>query len=185
MIEECWSRRLNAAMASRLAVAGLTYPEVGATNGALPSGYQHLRGSRVIGSGRDDFVAAVSALLAWQVQLRAGLRVTASAPVAERGAVAVLAVGVRPLQVRAPCRVVYTVTEPGRRGFAYGTLPGHPECGEEAFMIELRDDGSVALSVTAFSRPATLTARAAGPLGRLIQQHVTRRYLDALARPPR
>ena len=168
-------------MASRLALAELTYREVGATKGALPPGYHHLRRRRVIGSGRDAFATAASALLAWQVQLRAGLRVTASAPVAEPGAVVVLAVGARPLRVRAPCRVVYTVTEPRRRGFAYGTLPGHPECGEEAFMIEQRDDGSVALSVTAFSRPATVTARAAGPLGRLIQQHVTHRYLQALA----
>jgi uncharacterized protein (UPF0548 family) len=172
---------MNAQMAGRLAMAELTYPEVGATKRALPPGYHHLRASRVIGSGRDAFVAAASALLAWQVQLRAGLRVTASAPVAEPGAVVMLAVGARPLQVRAPCRVVYAVTEPRRRGFAYGTLPGHPECAEEAFIIEQWDDGSVALSVKAFSKPATLTARAAGPLIRLIQQHVTHRYLDALA----
>jgi len=90
-------------MASRLALAELTYREVGATKGALPPGYHHLRRSRVIGSGRDAFATAASALLAWQVQLRAGLRVTASAPVAEPGAVVVLAVGARPLQVRAPC----------------------------------------------------------------------------------
>jgi uncharacterized protein (UPF0548 family) len=172
---------MSAQMASRLARAELTYPEVGATKGALPSDYHHLRGSRVIGSGPDAFATAASALLAWQVHLRAGLRVTASAPVAEPGAVLVLAVGVRPLPVRAPCRVVYAVTEPDRRGFAYGTLPGHPECGEEAFMIEQRDDGSVALSVTAFSRSASVAARAAGPLGRLIQQRVTHRYLHALA----
>ena len=33
--------------------------------------------------------------------------------------------------VRAPCRVVYVVDEPDRRGFAYGTLPGHPEIDGE------------------------------------------------------
>jgi uncharacterized protein (UPF0548 family) len=172
---------MNTQMASRLAAAELTYPEVGATKGALPAGYHHLRGSRVIGLGRDAFATAASALLGWEVQLRAGLRVTASAPVAEPGALVVLVVGAPPLQVRAPCRVVYAVTEPGRRGFAYGTLPGHPEYGEEAFIIEQWHDGSVTLSITAFSNPATLTARAAGPLGRLIQRHVTHRYLDALA----
>jgi uncharacterized protein (UPF0548 family) len=30
-----------------------------------------------------------------------------------------------------PCRVVYVVDEPRRAGFAYGTLPGHPEIGGE------------------------------------------------------
>ncbi len=75
---------------------------------------------------------------------------------------------------------MYTVTEARRRGFAYGTLPGHPESGEEAFVVEQHDDGSVVFAITAFSRPATASARAAGPLGLLIQRYVTRRYLDAL-----
>ncbi len=30
-----------------------------------------------------------------------------------------------------PCRVVYEVERPDARGFAYGTLPGHPATGEE------------------------------------------------------
>jgi uncharacterized protein (UPF0548 family) len=83
--------------------------------------------------------------------------------------------------MRAPCRVIYTITEPQRRGFAYGTLPGHPESGEEAFTISLRDDGLVVFMITAFSRPATIAARAAGPVGLLIQQHFTQSYLCALA----
>lgn len=168
-------------MASQLASAELTYDEVGGTQGALPSGYHHLRGSRVVGSGPDAFAAAAAAVLSWQVQLRAGLSVTASAVVAEPGAVVLLSVGAGPLRVCAPCRVVYAVTGSRRRGFAYGTLPGHPERGEEAFVVEQREDGSVVLSITAFSRPASVAARAAGPFGRLIQRHVTRRYLDALA----
>jgi uncharacterized protein (UPF0548 family) len=67
------------------------------------------------------------------------------------------------------------VSEPGRCGFAYGTLPGHPESGEEAFLLEQHDDGTVTFAVTAFSRPATALARAAGPLGRAIQSHLTSR----------
>src|SRR5215472_16377759 len=172
---------MNAELASQLASAELTYADVGATQGALPSGYHHLRGSRVIGSGPDAFATAASALLAWQVQLGAGLRVTASAAVAAPGTVVLLGAGAGRLRVLAPCRVVYTVTEARRRGFAYGTLPGHPERGEESFMVEQRADGRIVLSITAFSRPASLAARAAGPLGRLIQRYVTRRYLEALA----
>jgi uncharacterized protein (UPF0548 family) len=34
--------------------------------------------------------------------------------------------------------------------------------------------------VTAFSAPASLLARAAGPAGRAIQRHITGRYLRAL-----
>jgi uncharacterized protein (UPF0548 family) len=174
---------MSAQLARRLGAADFTYAEVGGTQGVLPPEYHHVRGSRVLGSGPDAFAVAASALLSWQVQLRAGVRVTASAPVAEPGIVVLLSVGAGPLRISAPCRVVYTVTEPRRRGFAYGTLPGHPERGEEAFVIEHREDGRVAISVTAFSRPASLATRAAGPLGRLIQRRVTQRYLDALAEP--
>jgi uncharacterized protein (UPF0548 family) len=180
MIEVVPVARMNPELASRLCSAELTYADVGATQGALPSGYHHLRGSRVIGSNAETFAAAASALLAWEVQLRAGFRVTASAAVAEPGAVVLLSAGAGPLGIQAPCRVVYTVTETRRRGFAYGTLPGHPECGEEAFMVEQRADGRIVVSITAFSRPASLAARAAGPLGRLIQRYITRRYLEAL-----
>jgi uncharacterized protein (UPF0548 family) len=32
-----------------------------------------------------------------------------------------------PVHVKAPCRLVYVTDEVNRFGFAYGTLPGHPE----------------------------------------------------------
>jgi hypothetical protein len=37
-----------------------------------------------------------------------------------------------------------------RLGLAYGTLPGHPERGEESFVIELLDDGQVRVHIVAF-----------------------------------
>jgi uncharacterized protein (UPF0548 family) len=166
--------------AARLGAAGLTYREVGQSAGVLPAGYHHQRRSTVIGSGPDVFAGAVSALLSWQVHLRAGLRVRASSARAEPGAVLILGLGAGPHRITAPCRVVYAVDEPGRRGFGYGTLPGHPECGEEAFIIERHRDGAVSFTITAFSRPASRLAILAGPAGRAIQRHTTTRYLRAL-----
>jgi uncharacterized protein (UPF0548 family) len=58
--------------------------------------------------------------------------------------------------------VTYVLDEPRHKGFAYGTLPGHPERGEEAFALELHDDGAVTFTITAFSRPASLLAKAGG-----------------------
>ena len=74
--------------------------------------------------------------------------------------------GVGPLALRAPVRIVYLVDEPARAGFAYGTLPGHPEQGEEAFMITMDDAERVRFDIVAFSRPATRMARTSGPIGR-------------------
>ena len=132
---------LGPEVARRLREAELTYPEVGQTAGVLPPGYHHLYRNALIGSGTEAFANAAQALLSWQVQLRAGLRVSPSSAMAEPGTVVVLGLRTGAIRIGAPCRVVYVVNEPHRRGFAYGTLPGHPERGEEAFIIELHGDG--------------------------------------------
>lgn len=61
------------------------------------------------------------------------------------------------------------------------TLPGHPERGEEAFLIEEHRDGAVSFTITALSASATLLAEAADPAGRALQRRITIRYLHALA----
>ena len=86
-------------------------------------------------------------------------------------------------RVKAPARVVYVIDEPTRRGFAYGTLPGHPEDGEEAFVVEIADDDSVWIVIRAFSRPARWYWWLVYPVLRMTQEFYTRRYLRALAGP--
>jgi len=165
----------------RLAAAELTYQEVGATAGDLPAGYHRLRRSATIGHGDQVFSAASEAVRHWQVQRRAGLRVAASSSSVAANATLILGLGIGPLRLQAPCRVVYVVEEPRRSGFAYGTLAGHPESGEEAFIVEHHPTGAVSFRITAFSRPATRLARIAGPLGTIAQRQMTSRYLRTLA----
>ncbi len=93
----------------------------------------------------------------------------------------VLKIGVGPLRLSAPARVVYVIDEPRRKGFAYGTLPGHPERGEEAFIVEHTSDGSVWIEISAFSRPSSLFWWLGYPVARVMQAVFTRRYLRALA----
>jgi uncharacterized protein (UPF0548 family) len=66
-------------------------------------------------------------------------------------------------------------------GFGYGTLPGHPEKGEEAFHVLRRDDGIVVAEVAALSRPAERSTKLAAPVGRGVQKVVIRRYLQGIA----
>lgn len=160
-----------------MARVDLTYPDVGATKGALPDGYRHVHASAVIGHGRTRFEDAADAVLHWGMQRGAGVLVRAGSEAAAVGAE--VTVGRWPL--RAPCRVVYVVDEANRRGFAYGTLPGHPESGEELFAARYDPaDGTVYAEVTAFSRHATWWSRLCGPLTRLAQKVITRRYLKAV-----
>ncbi|MFF0816860.1 DUF1990 family protein [Rhodococcus sp. NPDC003318] len=158
----------------------LTYAEVGATAGPLPPGYHHVERSRTIGRGRDTFDDAAARLMSWDLQRRAGLEVAAATPTAVTGARVTVRLRVGPLHTDAPCQVVYVVDEPRRRGFAYGTLTGHPESGEELFCVAWRDDDTVVLTVRAFSRSATLWSRAGAPVARAVQRHITDRYLTAL-----
>jgi len=85
-----------------------------------------------------------------------------------------------PLTAIAVCRVVAIVDEPDRYGFAYGTLPGHPERGEEAFVVQ-HANGRLVFRIMAFSKPAEVLARLGGPVTRRIQQATTTRYLQGLA----
>lgn len=165
----------------RLRGAPFTYREVAATlGGELPSGYRTVRRVRELGLGSERFERAAQALLSWEMHRRAGVHVRASTGRVLPETVAVLRLGFGLLSVRAPVRVVRVVDEPRRQGFAYGTLPSHPERGEEAFVVEMDDNGAVTFTITAFSRPATLLGRAGGPLSRAVQTWVTNRYLSSI-----
>ena len=62
-----------------------------------------------------------------------------------------------------------------RYGFAYGTLPGHAESGEERFAVEWdQADGGVWYDILAFSRPNHLLARLGYPLTRRTQKRFAR-----------
>lgn len=87
-----------------------------------------------------------------------------------------------------PCRIVYTLdgtaSENGQAvdtyGFAYGTLPGHVETGEERFSVRYcHADESVWYEIFCFSRPAHILAKLAHPYVRLTQARF--RHLSGLS----
>lgn len=86
------------------------------------------------------------------------------------------------LALAAPCRIVGVLDEPDRWGFAYATLPGHPEQGEESFVVSIATEGMVKFTIAAFSRPGERITRLAGPVGRAMQKAGTNGYLKALQR---
>ncbi|MFG1795453.1 DUF1990 family protein [Nocardia sp. NPDC049149] len=158
-----------------------TYSEVGATSGELPEGYHQFRLRRRIGHGRALFEHAAAEILAYRMQKGTGIFHEASTPQAEPGTRLTVRIGVGPLSITAPCRVVYVLAAPNERGFAYGTLPGHPEIGEELFAVEYDPiDEAVYGLVVAFSRPGAWYTRLGGPLVRVIQRLVGVWYIKTL-----
>lgn len=101
-------------------------------------------------------------------------------PYISNGMTAVLRVPFGPFHVHAPVRVVYVIDEERRAGFGYGTMHGHPLCGEESFVVEQREDDSVWLTMRSFSRVAGGARAMVGPFARASQSQLTKRYLRAL-----
>src|SRR5262249_38834277 len=155
-----------------------SYPEVGASRDGAPAGYDLDHNRALLGHGPEAFEAACAALRNWEMFPPGWTRILpAGAPVEPGQAVAMLGrvFGVWWLNA---CRIVYVIDElaPARRfGFAYGTLPGHVEAGEERFAVELHPDGGVWYDLRAFSRPRYCWMTRLGyPLTRRMQKRFAR-----------
>jgi len=171
--------RLDAVIA-KAAAAGFSYSEVGATAGEFPARYRHDRWSTDLGEDAPDRLDhAATELLNWRPQRGADMTLHPDEPVSDGFTFALTLQLPGGGYAVAPGRVVYVIDEPHRRGFAYGTLVGHPEQGEESFIVK-RADGRLVFEITAFSKPSHPLARIGGPLTRRFQLLATKRYLAAM-----
>lgn len=163
-----------------------TYPAVGATAAIPPHGHVVDHTRIKLGEGETVFAAAKAGLERWE-QFHLGW-VEAWPPTTPIQAGQVVSVAARILGVWLlnACRIVYVVNELGplqRFGFAYGTLPGHVESGEERFTVEWHEaDSSVWYDILAFSRPHHFLARLGYPYGRILQKRFARDSTAAMLR---
>jgi uncharacterized protein (UPF0548 family) len=164
----------------------LTYAQRGLTRdegllAAAPRGFVLDHNRQRLGEGPAAFAAARAALRGWRMFPAPWTAVEPHpAPLEAERAVAVL-VRTAGLWWMGAARIVYVLDEPRRFGFAYGTLPGHPECGEERFLVEALDDGSVWYDLRAFSRPRHWVARLGHPVTRALQRRFARESKAAMA----
>ncbi|MFD9334330.1 DUF1990 family protein [Streptomyces sp. NPDC060028] len=151
------------------------YPDRGATRRRpLPAAYHHLHHRTRIGYGRAVFEAAGDAVRTFAMHRATGALVRADGETARPGVRVDIGLGFGALRITVPCRVLWTPDEPDLAGFAYGTLTGHPEAGEESFLVRLAADGAVWFEVTAFSRPGVWYTRLAGPVVPVLQKGYAR-----------
>ena len=168
------------------AVLDFSYSAVGATATTPPAGYAVDRTRIKLGEGEAVFHSAKTALQRWE-QFRLGWVEAWSpdTPIKTGEVVAVMgrAIGLWWLN---SARIVYVVDESGpisKFGFAYGTLPGHVESGEERFLIEWnRADASVWYDILAFSRPNHFLTWLGFPVVRRTQRRFGRDSAAALFR---
>lgn len=131
-----------------------SYPEVGASRDSAPPRYSVDHNRILLGSGEEAFERTKQAVREWRMFEVPGLELFyRDTPIAVGRNVAPLArhIGFYSLN---SCRIAYVIDEPGRFGFAYGTLTEHAEIGEERFTVEFDPaTGEVWYDVFAFSRP--------------------------------
>lgn len=160
------------------ATMDFSYSAVGATAKVPPVGYVVDHTRIKLGSGEDIFEAAKSALRRWEHFHLGWVEASPTETPIEQGEVVAVMGRVFGLWWLNACRIVYVVDEVGpitSFGFAYGTLPGHAESGEERFQIEWdRSDGNVWYDILAFSRPNYLVTKLSYPLVRCFQKRFAR-----------
>jgi uncharacterized protein (UPF0548 family) len=154
--------------------SSFSYPEVGASALAVPTGYNVDHNRIQLGSGEGTWQRAAAAVRKWRMFRMPWVNLCwPSAPIQVGTDVAVLVRHVGFYSLNA-CRIVYVVDEESpvkRFGFAYGTLGEHAESGEERFTIEWdRNNDEVWYDILAFSRPRQRFAKLGYPLSRLLQK---------------
>jgi len=78
------------------------------------------------------------------------------------------------------CRIIYTLDNNRQYGFAYGTLQGHVERGEECFQVYLDEQEQVWYQIDAFSTPGVWLTRLSYPLPRLFQRRFVRHSFEGM-----
>lgn len=171
-----------------------SYLEVGQTRGELPDGYKIDHHRIQLGSGREMFETAKQQLVSWRGFELGWLEPCWPQQRVEDGALVGTLAHVLGLWAVNVCRIVYVdsavpeagnvPTESERFGFAYGTLPGHAEQGEERFAVEWNRDGDDAVwyDILAFSRPGRMLTQIGVPLVRRLQKRFARDSMQAMRR---
>ena len=160
--------------------APLSYEHVGSTlePEAWPDRTSFEQSLR-LGSGDDVWRAAADALRSWACHGGIGARVVPATAPLEVGTSLLVVLPAGPACIVVPDRVVWVVDDADRFGFGYGTVDGHQERGEEAFLAERSADGVVTGTIRVDARTATVAATALAVPVRAFQRLAVARYLGA------
>lgn len=170
------------ALVEGLATTPFSYSAVGATAEVLPTTYWTDRAAVDLGTGHGVFARAKAVLADLSMFDNGVTELYPRTPRVKPGQVVLVQLRVLGLWSVNPCRVVYVVDTPEQFGFAYGTLPGHAEQGEEVFLVRRNSGGRVWFETNAFSRPQEWLVKLGNPYAKKLQQRVKQLYLDGFTK---
>lgn len=123
-----------------------------------------------IGNGIEDYLFAKALLADWRMLPTSWTVVFPAGDVIKKDQTIVLLAKFAGLWWMNCSRIVYMVNEPRKFGFAYGTLPGHMERGEELFRVEIDHHEEVWYEIKAFSKPRFWLTKLLYPVMRRLQE---------------
>jgi uncharacterized protein (UPF0548 family) len=147
-----------------------SYPELTATQSPDPvRNYDHDFAQISLGEGSQTFEKAKVLLKKWKMFPFSWTKILPPNAPIEAGVTVVMYARFLGIWWGLPCRILYLIDKPDQFGFAYGTLPGHIEQGEELFLVKMEPDGTVVYQIKAFSKPRHWLAKLGYPLVRMLQ----------------
>ena len=153
---------------------GYSYDQQGITEGNAPAGFVTDHNRVELGRDPQTFERAKAAIAGWQMLQLGWVEPCFPQAAVQPGELVGTLAAAMGLWVTNVCRIVYVIDETDRYGFAYGTLVGHAELGEERFLIERDTDGRVYYDILAHSRPGRLITRLGYPYVRRLQRRFAR-----------
>lgn len=168
--------------------SAFSYEDVGATKpeksqSDLGTNYTIDHNRIVIGNGSSDFELAKEAIRQWKMFDFNWLELCRPTTPIEEGRIVAILIRHFGFYSLNSARIVYSIDDPDRFGFAYGTLAEHGESGEERFSVEFDDQtGDVTYDLFAFSKPNHLLSRLGYPLVRRLQKEFCKDSKAAMLR---
>lgn len=188
-----WGRPSPALLAKELDAAtmrAVTYDHVGSTiePEQWPLRTTHSR-SVTIGHGQTMFEAACEGLRRWECHRGVGAFVFPDSAPLTLGTTLLVTLRLGPVSIIVPDRIVAVVDDATQSaegthrtfGFAYGTIEGHQERGEESYLVEKDAQGVVTATIRVDASAATWGAKLVSPAVIAFQHAAVNRYLGALA----
>ena len=130
-----------------------SYGYVGGTKGKFPQGFDHDQNKVLLGQGEACFAKAKQCIQRWYMFPSSWTLIFPKQSAIQKDTTVGMAFRLLGIWWVNSCRIVYTIEELHRFGFAYGTLPAHIERGEELFLVEMDEEGKVWYHIQAFSKP--------------------------------
>jgi uncharacterized protein (UPF0548 family) len=162
-----------------------TYPEaaVGSTQaGKTVIGFNNDALRVMVGQGYPDLQHAKIALTRWVHFPKHWTPVIPDSTPIQTGQTVTVNFHLAGLWWTNAARIVYVEDQPNQFGFAYGTLPGHIERGEELFRVSMDEQERVWYEIRAFSQPRWWPVWLIYPFARLLQDRFRRDSADAVRR---